>query len=590
MSYKVDKFNGTFLVNVEDGAVDTTTDLRFIGKNYAGYGEIHNENFLHLLENFSNTSPPPKAILGQIWFDSTAGVKKLKFWDGSAWKIASGSTPSTASPTGLSPGELWFDTTTEQLNVWTGSKFLLIGPENSPAINATAFVSEIVKDQTDASHSILRGNISEQTLIVISKDEFVIKPNTYGWAQGKFITIKQGITLINTPAQTGITTTDFTFWGTASSAKGIIGPDNSLLTYDDFVLNSDSNTFLDDGITIGQSNDLRIWIESGTVPIIENQNYSDPTSSIVFRIKTDGNGGHQDPLVITRDGIVPSSASTFSVGTASNKWASVYATNLYGNLTGNVIGNTTGIHTGNLNDNNGITRFDAATATFTGIFGTTSSPGTFTGTFNGSLNGTASVAETVGGYAFSLLAIPNTIPVRNNNADIVANRFIGIADTADKLLVGSEYQSASIAQVSNTVVARDGNADITARIFNGTATSANYADLAEKYLTDTDYPAGTVVMVGGTQEVTASISGSVAIGVVSTSPAFMMNSTLVGGTYVALKGRVPVFIIGNVTKGDRLVAADNGHAIVDNTSPIYFGISLETSTNTGSKLIESIIL
>ena len=50
MAYQVDKFNGTFLTSVEDGTIDTTTDIRFVGKNYAGYGEVQNENFLHLLE------------------------------------------------------------------------------------------------------------------------------------------------------------------------------------------------------------------------------------------------------------------------------------------------------------------------------------------------------------------------------------------------------------------------------------------------------------------------------------------------------------------------------------------------------------
>ena len=78
MAYEVNKFNGTFLVSVADGTIDTTTDLRFIGKNYAGYGEVQNENFLHLLENFSNTTAPPKAVTGQIWYDS--GNNALKYY------------------------------------------------------------------------------------------------------------------------------------------------------------------------------------------------------------------------------------------------------------------------------------------------------------------------------------------------------------------------------------------------------------------------------------------------------------------------------------------------------------------------------
>jgi len=105
MAYQVDKFNGAFFVSVEDGTIDTTSDLRFVGKNYAGYGEVQNENFLHLLENFSNTTAPPKVITGQIWFDSAN--KKLKFYDGSRFKLAGGAEVSTTAPSGLSIGDVW---------------------------------------------------------------------------------------------------------------------------------------------------------------------------------------------------------------------------------------------------------------------------------------------------------------------------------------------------------------------------------------------------------------------------------------------------------------------------------------------------
>jgi hypothetical protein len=86
MAYEVNKFNGVFLTSVADGTIDTNTDLRLVGKNYAGYGEVQNENFVHLLENFANTTAPPKAITGQIWFDTA--IKKLKFYDGAKFKTA----------------------------------------------------------------------------------------------------------------------------------------------------------------------------------------------------------------------------------------------------------------------------------------------------------------------------------------------------------------------------------------------------------------------------------------------------------------------------------------------------------------------
>jgi hypothetical protein len=128
-------------------------------------------------------------------------------------------------------------------------------------------------------------------------------------------------------------------------------------------------------------------------------------------------------------------------------------------------------------------------------------------------------------------------------------------------------------------------------IVHGTATSANYADLAEKYLTDTEYDVGTVVKIGGEKEVTASTWGCRAIGVVSANPAYMMNSGLEGGTYIALKGRVPVKVIGRIKKGDDLIASDNGYAVmaVPHASRV-FAVALETSNDEGPKVIEALIL
>ena len=129
--------------------------------------------------------------------------------------------------------------------------------------------------------------------------------------------------------------------------------------------------------------------------------------------------------------------------------------------------------------------------------------------------------------------------------------------------------------------------------FNGTATSAQYADLAEKYLADEDYPVGTVMSVGGVGEVTATTmySGHSILGVVSENPAFMMNEGLVGGTYIALKGRVPVRITGQVRKGDRLAPSpERGVAQVDNDRTAWsFAIALH-DTKEGEDTVEAVIL
>ena len=105
---------------------------------------------------------------------------------------------------------------------------------------------------------------------------------------------------------------------------------------------------------------------------------------------------------------------------------------------------------------------------------------------------------------------------------------------------------------------------ITAPLFSGTATSARYADLAELYLADNEYPVGTVMMVGGEKEVTAAnpLFAKSVIGVVSDKPAYLMNSELTGQFVInlALMGRVPCKVVGTIRKGDMLVAAGNGYA------------------------------
>ena len=118
MPYAINKYSGTLIATVADGTIDNTTDLKIIGKNYAGYGEVQNENFLYLLENFANNNPPPRPISGQLWYDSTNGGK-LKFYDGTKFRTTGGSEISDTPPTGLTEGDFWFDTINKQLFAWS---------------------------------------------------------------------------------------------------------------------------------------------------------------------------------------------------------------------------------------------------------------------------------------------------------------------------------------------------------------------------------------------------------------------------------------------------------------------------------------
>ena len=132
------------------------------------------------------------------------------------------------------------------------------------------------------------------------------------------------------------------------------------------------------------------------------------------------------------------------------------------------------------------------------------------------------------------------------------------------------------------------NGTLGATTFSGVATSAQYADLAEIYVADAEYPPGTVVKVGGIAEITqADPDAQYLAGVISTSPAYLMNSA-VDGEAVALVGRVPVRVVGSINKGEAVFATHNGKASSNGQGPIV-GIALETNSDLGEKSVECLL-
>jgi hypothetical protein len=604
MAYQVDKFNGNFLVSVEDGTIDTTTDLRFVGKNYAGYGEVQNENFLHLLESFANTTAPPKSITGQIWYDSTSTNKKLKYYDGTRWKVAGGAEVSNTAPSGLSIGDFWWDTSAQQLYAWSGTEFTLVGPEASPGLGSSTISAAVVRGTADSDvgpHTILKVFADDKVIGVFSKTAFTLEQTPQNFIED-FTLIKKGFTLAKTNNSDGVSTDNYRVCGTASDSDRLGGLEaGDYLKVGDNVF-SQEVTFKDPGFSVGDGNDLRIRVESGDEVVVENRLGND----ITFRITVTETTDERDVAIIRSTGVIPGLDSVYTLGSSELKWSNVYANTVTGNVVGNLTGNTTGNHTGNLLASDSQVMINATTKQI-GYLGAV-----IVGTLTGSVTGSASSATnssklkdlepsvTVPGGGIA------SIPVRDTSGNITATQFIGIADNAERVRINNsasdaawngavastQYRTARTTQTAWSIAARDANADITARQFIGTATSAQYADLAEKYLADKEYEVGTVVAIGGEAEVTACKFSDRAIGVVSANPAYMMNSGLEGGTYIALKGRVPVKVVGTIKKGDRLVAADNGcgiHASFHQQSDT-FAIALESSSDTGVKVIEALVL
>lgn len=332
MAYQIDRFNGTLLVSLDDQTINTTaTDIRLVGRNYSGYGEIQNENFVHLLENFSNSSPPPRPLSGQIWFDSVN--RKLKFYDGVKFKVASGSEASAVAPSGLSPGDFWFDTAEEQLYAWNGTDFILVGPERAPVLGETEAIPVVVKDSINADRNIIKLQVGSETVAIISNEEFIIN-NIINPIPG-FTIVKRGFTLSGLNTNDNTTSTDYRIWGTASNADKLNG-----FTSDDFLRSANTVfstqvKFSDSGFTVGDQNDLRITVVNGNEPVIENT-LGQP---IIFRISSVAET--RDIALFNTSGVVPGSTDLYDLGQPGIRWREVNAETMradtfYGTFVGNL--------------------------------------------------------------------------------------------------------------------------------------------------------------------------------------------------------------------------------------------------------------
>ena len=206
MAYIINRFDGTQLAIVDDGILDTSTPVGLLGRNYTGYGEIQNENFIFLLENFANASPPARALSGQAWYDK--GAKALKVYNGTTWLSIGNATVSETEPV-HSNGGLWLKTTTQQLFVSDGVTWRQVGPEAAEGFTVTKMTSTVIKDSLGANKPAILSQINGETTAIIVNEDFVINAATEipGFSQ-----LNRGINLKSTNYFSG------TLKGTADSA------------------------------------------------------------------------------------------------------------------------------------------------------------------------------------------------------------------------------------------------------------------------------------------------------------------------------------------------------------------------------------
>lgn len=278
MPYTINKTNGGYLTTISDGNLDDSTSLTLIGKNYPGYGEILNENFVKLLENFSNSSAPAKALPGQLWWDSATKTLKVNTAL-DQWKIISGSTASSTEPANKTIGDLWFDTLAAQLKIWNGSTWTLIGPSYSSGTGTSGAVVDSIFDSGNTSHVVVKfligGNTDLNTVAMISKDA-AFQPQT---TINGFPWIYPGLTVSSTVTDAGL-------YGLASNADKL---DNLNSTQ---FMRTDANTGTsgtvavtnDGGVTVGVDGDLRLSISDKDAYIANGTSDGD----MFFRINKAG--------------------------------------------------------------------------------------------------------------------------------------------------------------------------------------------------------------------------------------------------------------------------------------------------------------
>ena len=259
MAYTINLTNGSIYATIADGTINTSSSMVLVGKNYAGYGQFLDDNFIHLLENGANSTAPGAPLTGQLWWDTTNTV--MKVYTGTTFKTISSATASATAPTNNVTGDAWWDTTNQQFKVWNGASFTLIGPASSAGQGTSGAIVDTVTDNVAVQHVVIKMYVNDVIVAIISKDA-TFTPQI---AISGFTTISPGMQLSSTVSGA-------VFTGTSTSTNSLSG-----LTSNQF-MRSDTNTSTtgtvgvlnDTGLTVGANSDARISVNSGNVTI-QNQ-------------------------------------------------------------------------------------------------------------------------------------------------------------------------------------------------------------------------------------------------------------------------------------------------------------------------------
>lgn len=297
MSYRINRTDGELLIDLTDGIIDnTTTDITLIGKNYKGFGEYFNENFVKLLENFASTSQPANPMVGQIWFDKQD--TRLKVYDGVNFRAASGSIVSSSQPSNLTTGDIWIDNLNNKLYLFDGTDLVLVGPTYDAGQGKTGFETASQLDTTDVQRTILKLFLGGTLVGIYSPETFII-PTQYsipGLSEDPDDTntpkrqkLYKGFNIADSSQETA--TTGFWWRGTATKAKKLIDDSGNERSAENF-LPTDGNGATTGSIRIKNAAGLSVGVGdtefgilkvSGTTTILETQQSN---ADLAVRVRT----------------------------------------------------------------------------------------------------------------------------------------------------------------------------------------------------------------------------------------------------------------------------------------------------------------
>jgi len=278
MSYKLNKTDGELLVELADGQIDnTTTDITLVGRNYKGFGEFINENFIKMVENFAATAAPGNPLIGQLWYDTSE--ERLKIYNGNTFRSAGGPIVSASQPA-MVAGDIWIDNENNKMYFFDGTDLVLVGPDYDNAQGQTGFEVASVIDISARERVVLKIWVGGVLFGVIAKEEFLLsgdnKIGGYPDFEDDVVIpprqlIKRGINLVDE--------TNAWYQGTAANARALVDAEGNSFSSADFLPTTEDGE-TSGRITVKNANGISVGIDDtqyvalkieGTTSVLETQ-------------------------------------------------------------------------------------------------------------------------------------------------------------------------------------------------------------------------------------------------------------------------------------------------------------------------------